>query len=143
MADGAGVTLLNAERLIRKLKELPDKLAKKLTRSSLRVAGNILLKATKERAPVLSGALKKSLKLRAPRRSRKNKDKIRLRIVTSAIDNLFAGDTYYGAFYEFGTKHQPPRPFMKQAANDSRQGVIAAFRADLSGKIAALASGSP
>lgn len=159
----AGVTIVGVEELIKKLKELPEKLEKKLIRSSLRVAGNILLRRTKDECPIgvgtkNPGALKKSLKLRAPRRSRKNKGKIRLRIITNAEDNLFKGDTYYGGFVEFGhrigkrpraaAKRKfgdvrgivPPNPFMKRAATAARGEVIAAFRSDLAGKIAALAN---
>lgn len=91
-------TLTGDKELDRKFRDLPLKVEKKVLREALRPATKIILEGAKQAAPVGSGQLQKSLRVRAGKRTRKNV--VTMQVVTGK--EFFQGDTFYGAFEEFG-----------------------------------------
>lgn len=76
------------------LKDLPEKLVKKVLRAAMRKGGNQFLKAARALAPSRSGALKRSFKLRV--RTRRGKVEL----------EMTAGDAvaWYAHIVEFGSE---------------------------------------
>lgn len=100
MAVVGNVKLVGAEKLEAKLKALGAKVAGKIGRTAFRAGAKIVLDKAKQLAPVQSGKLKRSLKVRAGKAKRKGQ----IRFVVQTAQGDFAGDTFYGAFLEFGHK---------------------------------------
>lgn len=78
----------------------PAKLQKKISRSALRAGAKVIAESAKKNAPISTGALRKAIRVRAAKRSRKNKGLITVRATIGK--DYFKGDTFYGAFLEFG-----------------------------------------
>ena len=91
----------------------PMKVQKKVVRKPLRDGAKIINDAAKTIAPVQSGQLRRALKVRAAKRSRRNKNVVTVRPQIGEGD--FKGDTFYGAFVEYGTKKMAGRHYMEQA----------------------------
>ena len=92
------LTLEGAKELDRKLRELPKRLEKKILRTALRAGMRPIHTAAQQNAPVEKGQLKRSIKLRAIKRNRKGF--VGVKIETKG--GFFRGETFYGAFQEFG-----------------------------------------
>ena len=116
------LVLTGDKRLNRKLMKLRGPDAKKAIRKSTRPALKPVLQEAKNNVPVDSGALKKSLKIRSLPRSRTS---IGARVTSGDTGKrAFSGEQYYGAFVEFGTKHQKGQKFLKRAADRKRKQAI-------------------
>lgn len=104
--------------LTRILKELSgDKIAKKSLRAAIRKGAKPILQAARAFAPVDSGALEESIKLKAIRRTRTG---FGVRISTSASDNEYSGETFYGPMQEFGTAKMAPNPYLRPAFDTTK-----------------------
>jgi HK97 gp10 family phage protein len=106
----ARISIEGGRELDRALKKLPRALARKIIRQSLREAARPIVEEAKSRAPVLTGQMRDSLRVRAGKR---RKGQASMAVQTK--DGDYAGDTFYAAFYEYGTSRQPARPFMRPA----------------------------
>lgn len=119
----------------KQLKELPDRLQKKALRPATRAAGKELLKIVKDNTPVKSGLLKRSFKVRALKRSRRNKNRVGVRVYSGVnpSSRTFSGETFYGAFIEFGAPGAgiAPRGFVAQAGKQGQTPARQAFVAEL------------
>lgn len=111
------------EALAAALAEIPKAMEKKILARAMRDAAKPMLDDAKRLAPVLTGQLRKSIKIRSIKRNRKG----RVGVVISTEKGFFKGETFYGAFLEFGTKKLPARPFIRPAfeANKARSAKIA------------------
>jgi HK97 gp10 family phage protein len=87
------------DRIIRKLKRLPKKDARRIIRKASRSAAKSILPTAKSNAPVKTGQLRKSIKVRSIKKSRTS---IGVRLLVS--EDWYKGDEFYGAFQEFGWK---------------------------------------
>jgi HK97 gp10 family phage protein len=134
--------------LQRKLDELDRKIANTISRQALRAGSKVVLAAAKRFAPIGStsdrggkihkaGTLKRSLKVRAGKR---RKGQISFAVQTAAGD--YRGDTFYGAFVEYGHKigkrirgkgqkhldaarrSVPPNPFLTSAFYASKDAAL-------------------
>lgn len=110
------LTITGIKEIDRKLKGIPDKLAKKALRQSMRPAMKEVLKEAQQNAPVDSGDLKKSIKLKAGPRSKKA-----ITLDVAVGEGFFKGDTFYAGFVEFGTSKMPAKPFMRPAYDSKGQ----------------------
>lgn len=121
MAIKATLRLEGGKALERKLKTLPTRVRNKVVRTALREGAKIVQHATKELAPVRTGLLKKSIKVRAAKRKR---GRIAINVQMGAGD--YKGETFYGAFIEYGhrlgkrTNGIKRAQKKKQAINDPR-----------------------
>ena len=110
-AISGSVELRGAKELNDILEQLPAALAKGILRKAMREAARPILKRAKENCPVDSGELRRSLKIRAIKRNSAG----RVGVVVSTDKGFFKGDTFYGAFLEFGTSRMPARPYIRPA----------------------------
>ena len=92
-------------------------LEKKVLRTAMREAARPILEHAKAHAPVRTGLARRSLKIRAIKRTRKGN----VGVVVQTRDGDFKGDAFYVSFYEYGSSHQPARPFMR-GAFDTQKG---------------------
>lgn len=122
-----------------KLKAFEPKLARKYLSQATRAAAKMVLGAAKQAVPVLSGALQKSLRVRAKVRTKKNKADIGHAVTTGK--GWFKGDTYYGGFIEFGTKHIAERRFMRDAAAKTEPAAREEFKRKIQAAVDAAAMG--
>ncbi|APS52492.1 hypothetical protein AVI51_16650 (plasmid) [Piscirickettsia salmonis] len=109
--------------LEKQLKQLAPKKIRTLNRRALRKAAEPLEQQMKANAPQKSGALVESIK----RRSKKGKGR-------RTIVNVTVGPTRkidYAIEQEYGSSHQPARPFIRPALNDNAQTSIDIFKSTL------------
>jgi HK97 gp10 family phage protein len=103
------------------LKEFPNQVRKSLASTAFRTIGKKILQDAKQQAPKKTGQLERSLKVRALQGARRRKaGKVGASIVTG--ERLFAGETFYGGFLEFGTKPRhtaKPQRFVGQIRPDA------------------------
>lgn len=165
MAKGvkASVEVVGLHAFEKLLERLGTKDANAIVRKSQRVAAKSMMEETKKRAPVDTGLLKKSLAVRALKRKR---GRIGFRVGYKNVDLIVAKGSGFGAFVrnlkkfgkadiktpkpakekryfypaivEYGSKNNPPHPFMRPAfdahkaaakqliVNTVREGIIAA-----------------
>ncbi len=133
----ATVIIKGAKELLRKLKAMDTKLAKKVTRQALRKSAKPMLAAAKSRAPVITGGLRDSLKLRAGRRK---KDRVSIAVVTAA--GWFKGDQFYAAFVEVGTSQAPAHPYLRPAFDNTRSESLQIISSELASGIEKVAKES-
>jgi HK97 gp10 family phage protein len=96
---GGRIRIDGLAELDRKLKLLPKKVAGKISRKALRAGSKVILKEAKALAPVATGTLKASLKVKSGKRKRGF-----VSVQVQTADGDYRGETFYGAFLEYGHK---------------------------------------
>ena len=81
----------------RMLLTLPKKIRNKILRQEMRKEAKALVAPSKAATPVRTGLLRKSVKVRAQKRTRSS-----LGVLVGYSEKAFTGDTFYGAFLEWG-----------------------------------------
>lgn len=121
MADSLKVEIKGARELDELLKQLPDRVAKQVLAGALMSGGQVIRAEIQRRAPVRhdAGAKKigKGAKGRLPGFLRASIARRRIRRGSAAL-TIGVGplrSAFYAMFQEFGTRHQPARPFMRPA----------------------------
>ncbi|MGJ3501612.1 phage protein, HK97 gp10 family (plasmid) [Piscirickettsia salmonis] len=109
--------------LEKQLKQLEPKKIRTFNRRALRKAAEPVEQQMKANAPQQSGALVESIK----RRSKKGKN--RQTVVSVTVGP--ARKIQYVIEQEYGSSHQPARPFIRPALNDNAQKAINIFKSDL------------
>lgn len=121
---GSGISgtiqIRGGEELAAALESLGPAMEKKILRSAMREAAKPMLADAKRRAPVLTGAMRKSLKIKAMKRRSNGQ----VGVVIATEKGFFKGETFYGAFHEFGTKKMPARPFIRPAFEANKAQAI-------------------
>ena len=148
------ITLKGFDKLERGLLALPDEIARKVAQDSVRKGAVIIQREAQARAPVQAGdrVHRISTSKRAKKYSKGRKPGflrasilVRLnRAATTAGSPLvysigWSKDAYYGLFQEFGSRHQPARPFLRPAADSKFEEAVAAIGADMGPRIEAAA----
>lgn len=103
--SGLTFSLTGDAELDRKFRSLPLRVEKKVLREGLREGAKVVQEAAKRAAPRLTGLMKSAIRVRAAKRSRRNKNLVTIRVVLG--QDFFKGETFYGAFQEFGWKAGP------------------------------------
>ncbi len=156
-ALGGNIRVIGARDLQEKLAKLEKKIANKILRQAVRDAAKPMLREAKANAPVSNfdgpsglskqavrqairddkkaglhypGMLRDSIKIKAMR-SRKG----RIGVTIATDKGLFKGETFYGGFQEFGTKHQPARPFIRPAFDANVAGAVTIIAKSLRDKL--------
>jgi HK97 gp10 family phage protein len=93
------INLTGLTELVSALKQLPERVEKKVVSFALREAAKPLLKAARKLVPVKSGLLKKSIKIRAFKKKRPG---IVGFSVGGSIVNFPQGEAFYGFWQEYG-----------------------------------------
>lgn len=117
---GGVISLQGGAELMDALEALGPAMEKKVLRSAMREAAKPMLAEAKRRAPVLTGQLRKSLKIKAMKR--RSNGQVGVLIATEK--GFFKGETFYGAFQEFGTKKLPARPFIRPAFESNKARAV-------------------
>lgn len=132
-------TVAGVSELRRAFAELPEKLAKKVIRQSIRKGLKPIQAEAQRLAPVREGLLKKRIKIRAF--TKRKRGIIGLEIRVGQGD--FLGKTFYAAMVEFGTSKMPARPYMRPAfdtkGNEALALVMALIRYGIEREARALA----
>jgi HK97 gp10 family phage protein len=148
--------------IMRKLKKLERKDAKKVITRAARTAMRPVMQAAKGYAPKDSGNLRKAIKLRALKKNRRGNIGVRVAI----SDQWFVGKMFYGAFQEFGwhvgkrdkslrwgrqwrgigtakdtREFHEGEHFMEQAYVTQGQGAMSRFMAEVPKELERLANG--
>ena len=120
------IILTGDKRLNRQLAALTTNEAKKIIREAARPAMKRLLPRIKAATPYKTGKLRKSIKVTAIKRSRK---RFGVRIGTGKRDERqWAGDTFYGAFIEFGTKRIAAQHYVEATADRNQERILRFYR---------------
>lgn len=109
------------DQINKKLKELDSKVGKKIVRKALRIALKPMQQKVKANVPVDTGQTKRAIKILA---GKTKKGRISIRVVLGK--GYYKGDSFYGAFQEFGhfqgsrklgasRKEIPGKHFMRDA----------------------------
>ena len=112
------------------LKDLPQEIRKKVIDKSMRKGGEFLRDKIREKAPVGTLEVRKN-------NIRTNKNKVlkfiklvnEINVVSGGVENnlrlfrITTGKAYWGMFYEFGTKKQQKRPFMRPVFDENKEQV--------------------
>lgn len=118
------------------LRDFHPTLQKKLERKATRKAAKVVELRAKDYAPFDTGDLEEAIKVRSIKRSRN-------KVGASAVvgDGWYKGDQFYASFIEFGAPgHKTfgrgesplePQPFMRPAAEDSKDEVRQVYLATL------------
>lgn len=125
MADD--VTIIGLDELDRRMKALPGKVVKKIMKDALNYSGNVLQLAQIAAAPMMEPGEE------GPHPAGQLKMDIR-RVVqvkpdegTGTVSVGPSGHSFYGSFAEFGTSHQPARPWMVPAFEESAEEAVEMF----------------
>ncbi len=105
----ATFTITGIKEIDRALKALEPKVAKKVIRQSIRAALKPIRDEIKGEVPLKTGLLRSAIKVRAAKRSR-----VSIGVVVIIGRGDFKGDTFYGAFQEYGTSTMPGKHFMRK-----------------------------
>lgn len=109
------------------LRDLEPKLARKYIRKGMRDGMKLVRDQARADAPVRSGTMRKAIKVRAGRSRKRGRIAIEVRVG----EGDFKGDTFYGAFVEYGTSRQKAQEFMLRAFRErgeaARREIIAAI----------------
>lgn len=111
MGDVSRSTITGAKDLDRLLKRLPTKIAGKILQSSLRAGAMVIVKDARTRAPMRTGTLRREIV------ARKTKGAPSSAAVTIGPTQ----DAFWGLLQEFGTRHHPPRPWLRPAFEASKR----------------------
>jgi HK97 gp10 family phage protein len=108
------------------MQEFPDKMLRKGVRDALRAGGEVLRQAISDGAPVSedethghpSGFLKDHIGMKVSVSVKNDTGNIKVGPVKKA---------FYAMFPEFGTRHQPAKPFIRPAFEGNAQSALDAF----------------
>jgi HK97 gp10 family phage protein len=101
------------------LDQLPDRIERRVLQNAVNAGARLILSAVKEKAPTSEepsvnswkyGSILQNLKVRTITKARK----------TARGAYVSTGNAFWAVFYEFGTRHQPARPFMRPAFDESQ-----------------------
>jgi HK97 gp10 family phage protein len=113
----ANLNMKQVAEIKRMLVSLPKKIRNKILRKVLRESAKQLVAPSKAATPVRTGKLRRSVKVRAQKRSRKS-----IGVFVGFSDKAFTGDTFYGAFLEWGWR-LGKRPSRADRDSDTRRKV--------------------
>jgi HK97 gp10 family phage protein len=122
----ANVVISGLKELDKMLRELPEKLNKKVIRGAMRRALAPLKKAVQDNAPMgESGMLKKVVKIRSAKKKRNSFG------VAVQINQADLGDKWYAVAQEWGTSKIEGKGFMRRAADEKGDEAAKSAIADI------------
>ena len=121
----------------KRLKNLDDKVERKIARAAVGKSGTPILKEARLRAPVDSGALKKSLTKRARHRARDHFFSVVITVRGGVFRDEKQGNEVirYYRFLELGAKHRPAQPFLNPALKSAQSTSVNTLKKELGSKI--------
>lgn len=119
--------LIGIEDTVRMFNKLPEELQDRILPQAMRVGAKHVQALAKAKAPVKTGWLRDHIVIgRYPKsKTRRNWG---ANWVVAWIGFKYDPEHYYGHFVEYGTKYQPPRPFMRPALKASQATILDVVR---------------
>lgn len=117
------------------LKRLPPNVQRRVLRAAVRAGATVLRKEVRARAPVGDEQSEYSKRYGT---TRKNIRIIRLKRgipADAAAFRVDTGDAMQAYWYEYGTRHQPARPFFRPAVDQAWQRAVNAMKERLAAGI--------
>lgn len=99
------------------LKFLPNRVRLNIGRRALKAGAQPILQRAKMNAPRRTGTLQSSLRVKLGRSRRPQS-------LLVTIGTRKESDMFYAAFNEFGTGHQPARPFLRPAFDSEKDAAL-------------------
>jgi len=118
------------DEINKKLKNLDDKVARKIIKKGINDGTKIVLKEMKSLVPIRTGLLRKSLgrKVKAYRKSKLILGLIGPRMgFVRVINGKKVDPTNYAHLVEFGHGRVKPKPFVRPARDNTKNSVMASF----------------
>ena len=106
-----------ARELDQVLAELPKQMRGQVLRRALMAGATIIRKAMRARAPRAEGKLIKSIAARRDKGAERGGASVAVKVGPLAR-------AFYGMFAEFGTSHQPARPWARPAYEESKRAAL-------------------
>lgn len=121
--DHIDISLEGEEDMLALLSALETGMQRKVVRAGAREAAKVVQTRAKELVPTKTGKLRRSIKVRTMKGLGRKGN-----IGYSVLAGGTAKDSpFYAGFLEFGTQRITPRPFMRPAANESKEQVKKVF----------------
>ena len=150
MAKSFDVNVTGAKEVERALASMTQKIARKTVRQGVRVSGKVTVEKTKQNANSLVGGqmgalIAKNVQIRAFKRQRRGQYGMSVRLKTG-IDGFIhiakrskypTGRTYIPFVIEYGHDNAAPIPFMRNAADSTRDRVKTTFAEFVFSKVSA------
>ncbi len=114
------------KQIDRAFRQLEPKLARKVIRQALRKSLKPVADEVKADSPVETGLLRSAIKVRAGKRARGS-----ISLVVIMGEGDFKGETFYGAFQEYGTSRMPGKNFMRRAFDSKSDAARAQIEAEI------------
>lgn len=137
MARPVEIKLEGFKELNQALKQMPEKVALSVIRSSMRKAAQPILQKARELAPDDSGRLRHFLAMG----SKKRRDVILIEVGALNMSEKklakqgLTSQPYYAKFTEYGTKSQPAQNWLQEAIVETKDAYLDTLRNDLSRRI--------
>lgn len=140
MADTIKMDVHGLKELERKLRELPEKLAKNGLRAAVAAGSRLVASEARRRVPVDSGTLKRSIYTKQIREESNNQQQtFYVGSRHGKKEQAKGRDAYYFPFVEFGTEKSPAHPFMRPAFESTKEKAVEAVKTKLAERIEKLA----
>lgn len=116
------------------LAQLPDRVQKRVLQKGTNAAARVFLSAYKSAIPHGDKSTRRKLKdgtvVDYGRWYQNMKTRVmrRLRNRTAKGSQVYTGNAFWAAFYEYGTRHQPARPILRAAAEAVKDKAALAMR---------------
>lgn len=117
MAIRRRTRIQGARELDRVLKKLPKQVRGKVLRQALMAGARVIAKAMRARVPEVTGVGKKSIATRRDREGERGGASVAAKV--GPLRRAF-----YLMFREFGTSHQPARPWARPAFEESKRAAL-------------------
>jgi len=114
------IEIQGLDELEAQLKWLPLHVRRKVARDALKAGAQVIKTQAEINAPFKTGALMQSIEVQRGRSRRRGT----VNFVVGVSKGWFKGDQFYAAFHEFGTSHQPARPFLRPAFDTTRDRAL-------------------
>ncbi len=139
-----GVSVEGTEDFEAALKDLDDKLQLTILKKAMTAGAELVAEVARNSCPVETGTLRDSIQVKARQSTKKGSATAEVQVGKG----WYKGQTFYGAFVEFGhlagsrrlgslRKHVPPHPFLRPAALENKERVAAIAAQILSEELAA------
>lgn len=134
------ISVFGNKELEKALHKLPTAVQRKLTKESLKRGADIVLQAAKTRVHRLTGLLANTIFVK----KMKSHGGTFGWVVMTPTREMLAGTKaqtakgYYPQHLEYGSKHQPPYPYMRPAADENLERVLAEIEAGLAAELEAM-----
>lgn len=115
----AGQFVFGSAEIERLLRQMPEKVAKKVTIAGLRAGARVLVKGMKARVPVRTGALRESITVSAAAKVTAGRG-----LVSVGFRKPVSRRAH---LTEFGTEHSPAEPFIRPAIDQDGAEAIRAI----------------